>query len=126
MKPRIAITLGDPAGIGPEVIAKALRDPRIRRICDPLVMGPRVRVPMGRPTREAGRAALTALQEGIDLVLCGRAGALVTAPVSKEAFRMAGHGLPGHTEWLAQEAGVKRYGMLMASGPMRALLRRYR
>ncbi len=122
MKPRLAITLGDPAGIGPEIVAKALRDPRIHRVCEPVVLGPDVHVPRGRPTRQAGKAALEALREGLFLVQAKHVAALVTAPVSKEAFHLAGHGLPGHTEWLARESGAKHSAMLMVSGPMRAIL----
>ena len=78
MKPCIAITLGDPAGIGPEIIAKALHDPRIRRACKPFVVGAPLRVRMGRPSRVAGLFAIQALQEGLRLVRSGRAQALVT------------------------------------------------
>lgn len=122
MKTRIAITLGDPAGIGPEIVVKALRDPRIKRACDPVVLGSCARVTMGRPSRQAGLAALEALREGLFLVQSKHVDALVTAPVSKEAFHLAGHGLPGHTEWLARESRAPRSAMLMVSGPMRALL----
>lgn len=122
LKPRIAITRGDPAGIGPEIVAKALRDPRVRRVCEPVVLGASARVPLGRPSRKAGQIALAALREGLSMVMSHQAAAFVTAPVSKEAFRLAGHGLPGHTEWLAREAHAPRSAMLMASGPMRALL----
>ncbi len=122
MKPTIAITLGDPAGIGPEIIAKALRDPRVHRLCIPVILGRSIRVKMGRPSREGGRVALEALRRGLDLVRSGQARALVTAPVSKEAFQLAGHGFPGHTEWLAQESGSRDYAMLMVSKKMRAIL----
>src|SRR5450756_3229743 len=107
MKPRIAITLGDPAGIGPEIVAKALKDPRVRRVCEPVVIGQLARlpagrqVPMGKSSRKAGLFAIQALQEGVAMVREGEAHALVTAPVSKESFRLANHGFPGHTEWLA-------------------------
>jgi 4-hydroxythreonine-4-phosphate dehydrogenase len=121
-KPKIAITLGDPAGIGPEVVAKALRDPRVHRACVPIPIGNTIRVPLGKPSRQGGVSALAFLREGLTLVQGGHASALVTAPVSKEAFHLAGHGLPGHTEWLAQESKAKESAMLMVSGPMRALL----
>jgi 4-hydroxythreonine-4-phosphate dehydrogenase len=117
MKPRIAITLGDPAGIGPEIIAKALHDPRVRRVCRPLVVGQPTRVPMGRPSREAGLCAIEALRRGLLLVETGQADALVTAPVSKESFRLADHGFPGHTEWLAAHCGAPKAVMLMVACP---------
>jgi 4-hydroxythreonine-4-phosphate dehydrogenase len=122
MKPRIAITLGDPAGIGPEIVSKALRDPRVRRQCHPIVLGSTDRIRMGQPSREAGERAIAALEEGLALVRSGQAQALVTAPVSKESFQLAHHGFPGHTEWLAARCRVRDVAMLMVSGPMRAIL----
>ena len=122
MKPRIAITLGDPAGIGPEIVRKALRDPRVRQVCEPLVIGKPSSVPMGRPTRAAGLRAIKALKQGLSLVLSGNADALVTAPVSKESFKLADHGFPGHTEWLASACHAPEVAMLMVSGPLRAIL----
>ncbi len=110
MKPRIAITLGDPAGIGPEIIAKALRDARVRRGCQPVVVGKPYRVPMGRSRR------------GLLLVETGQADALVTAPVSKESFRLADLGFPGHTEWLAARCRAPNAAMMMVAGPLRAIL----
>ena len=122
MKPRIAITLGDPAGIGPEIVSKALRDPRVKRACQTIVLGNTNRIRMGRASREAGRRAIDALKEGLGLVRAGRAQALVTAPVSKESFRLADHGFPGHTEWLAARCHAPEAAMLMVSGPLRAIL----
>jgi 4-hydroxythreonine-4-phosphate dehydrogenase len=123
MKPRIAITLGDPAGIGPEIVAKALRDPRVCRVCEPIVIGKK-NWPgrMGRPSRTAGFFAIQALDEGLRLVRTGQLQALVTAPVSKESFRLADHGFPGHTEWLAAHCQTPGATMLMVSGPLRAIL----
>jgi 4-hydroxythreonine-4-phosphate dehydrogenase len=122
MKPRIAITLGDPAGVGPEIVLKALRNPRVRRACAPIVMGKIARVRMGHPSREAGLCAIQALNEGLALVQSGRAEALVTAPVSKESFRLADHDFPGHTEWLAKRCRAPDAAMLMVAGPLRAIL----
>src|SRR5262245_14841303 len=122
MKPTIAITPGDPAGIGPEIVAKALRDPRIHRACRPLVVGSPRRVPVGRPSRVAGLSAISALRQGMLLIQSRIASALVTAPVSKESFQMAEYGFPGHTEWLAHHSGARSVAMLMVAGPMRAIL----
>ena len=122
MKPRIAITLGDPAGIGPEIVAKALRDPRVRRACDPIVVGKPYKVVKGRPSKAAGFAAIDALRHAILFVQTGQAEALVTAPVSKESFRLAGLGFPGHTEWLMARCRASKAAMLMVAGPLRALL----
>jgi len=122
MKPRIAITLGDPSGIGPEIVAKALRDARVRRVCEPVVLGQSDGVTLGKPSREAGFIAITALKNALALLAAKQVQALVTAPVSKESFSLADHAFPGHTEFLAHEAGVREAGMLMVAGPMRALL----
>ncbi len=77
---------------------------------------------MGYPSRASGRAAIEALQQGLSLVKSRQVQALVTAPVSKESFRLAHHGFPGHTEWLAKKCGAPDAAMLMISGPLRAIL----
>ena len=143
-KPRIAITLGDPSGIGPEIVAKAVRDPEVLSLCEPIVIGDPVafalhnialpecevfscpgidrKIPLGEPSEQSGKSALTALEAGVGLVTTRQAQALVTAPVSKESFALAGAKIPGHTEWLAAKAGVDSVGMLMVAGVLRALL----
>jgi 4-hydroxythreonine-4-phosphate dehydrogenase len=143
-KPRIAITLGDPAGIGPEIVALALHDARVRAACEPLVVGDPLalvlhhqalptaemlpvpglnkKLPLGRPTREAGLSAIEALKQALGLIRTRQAVALVTAPVSKESFHLADHGYPGHTEWLAHEMDVRHFSMLMVAGDLRAIL----
>jgi 4-hydroxythreonine-4-phosphate dehydrogenase len=144
MKPRIVITLGDPAGIGPEIVAMAMRDHRVLRSCEPIIVGdpaaflfhhkalPKVEmmpVPgltgefvLGRASRAAGLSAVESLKTAAALMRTGQARALVTAPVSKEVFKLAGVGAPGHTEWLAEQFQSGPVGMLMAAGEMRALL----
>ncbi|HVO33807.1 MAG TPA: 4-hydroxythreonine-4-phosphate dehydrogenase PdxA [Elusimicrobiota bacterium] len=144
MKPRLAITLGDPAGVGPEIVSAALREGRVLRACEPVVVGDpfalalhRCQLPevemlsvpglnrklrLGRPSREAGRSAIESLERGLDLIRARQAHALVTAPVSKESFHLADLHHPGHTEWLAQQTQSGPVAMLMAAGPMRAIL----
>lgn len=124
MKPRLAITLGDPAGIGPEIVAKALRDKRVRAACEPVVLGnpSGFSFPIGRPSAAAGQCAIEALEQAIQLLKNKQVAALVTAPVSKESFHAASLGFPGHTEWLAQAVGVEKVAMLMVAGSLRALL----
>ena len=145
--PLIAITLGDPAGIGPEIIAKAFRDaPELTRACfvagdvaamrraaqqiasgEPVlpvavlaapddarelpprclpvlqVAGPAPLVTMGTVSANAGRMAAECVVWATQAALRGQIGALVTAPLHKEALALAGaphHGYPGHTEML--------------------------
>lgn len=106
MKP-IAVTIGDPAGIGPEVVARALAD---------LAVPTRVfgRVPRdvryGAIEAEYGRIALDAIDEAIAAIARGECSALVTAPIHKQAIALAGSPYPGHTELLAARAGLARYG----------------
>ena len=80
------------------------------------------KLPLGRPSREAGRSAIESLRQAMGLVTTRQAAALVTAPVSKESFHMADLLFPGHTEWLASETRSKEVAMLMVAGPLRALL----
>lgn len=140
--PRIAITLGDPAGIGPEVVRAALADPRVRAKCRPIIVGdkrlcaPRagvysfVDVPMqgyrslrpGSVSRAAGEAAYRWVRAACELVVAGGADALVTAPLSKEALHRAGHHYDGHTELLADLTGSRHVAMLMAAGAIRSVM----
>jgi 4-hydroxythreonine-4-phosphate dehydrogenase len=123
MKPRLAITLGDPAGIGPEIVSAALKNPRVKAACEPIVIGdPKKKVRLGRPSREGGRSAINSLRLALGLLEARQVKALVTAPVSKEAFHAAELAFPGHTEFLADAAGAKSVGMLMVAGELRALL----
>ena len=105
MKP-LAITIGDPAGIGPEIVEKALA-----RVAVPArVFGsvpPNVRY--GEISAEYGRVALEAIDAAIGAVERGECSALVTAPIHKQAIALAGSPFPGHTELLAARAGLPRY-----------------
>ncbi len=122
-KPLVAITAGDPAGIGPEIVAAAVRHPDVLAVCRPLVVtGPKKKIPLGKPSKEAGQYAIDCLRQALALVDEGQVDAIATAPVSKESFHLADYGYPGHTEWLAKQCHAPTVGMLMAAGPMRALL----
>lgn len=68
------------------------------------------------PAPEAGRASVESIFKGIELALAGEIDALVTAPISKEAVRMAGYPYPGHTEMLKERTGSDRAVMMMV-GP---------
>ena len=106
MKP-LAITLGDPAGIGPEIVEKALAELRVPFRVFGGVPGP---VAYGEIREEYGRAALQAIDDAISAIERGECSALVTAPIHKQSIALAGARHPGHTELLAERAGLTRYG----------------
>jgi len=117
MKPRVAITVGDPAGIGPEVAAKAAADPRVLQVCEPVVYGP----PNGSTfapgvlSGEAGRAAHDVIVRAVSDAMDGTVQAVATAPINKEAFRLAGLKWSGHIDLLAHLTGAKRVAMMFYS-----------
>lgn len=143
--------MGDPAGIGPEVIVRALaaeppraavtifgNEPRLLatarrlRVSSRRFPGPRVTIvtcpnaPLagvrrGQPSPAAGHAALTYVCCAVAAWERGQVDALVTAPLSKAAVQAAGHWFPGHTEWLARRTGVREFAMLLVGGGLRVL-----
>ena len=149
--PTIAITMGDPAGIGAEVIVKALKDPDVARLAYWCVVGnsqvldraqsqtacelpasPHVRTiesgdstvasqPPGKVSVACGRAALKYIETATQLCLEGTAQALVTAPVNKEAAAQTGTKFYGHTEFIASLCGVREPRMLLTSDRMRVV-----
>jgi 4-hydroxythreonine-4-phosphate dehydrogenase len=122
--PRIAFTMGDPAGIGPEIVAAAAADVRVRRVCQPVIYGPAdpSTFAPGVLSKEAGRAAYEALVRAVDDATAGRVAAIVTAPVNKEAWALAGIHWPGHTDLLAHLTGARRVAMMFYSQPLRVVL----
>jgi 4-phospho-D-threonate 3-dehydrogenase / 4-phospho-D-erythronate 3-dehydrogenase len=164
-KPVLAITMGDPGGIGPEIIAKALAHAEVYDESRPLVIGERrameaavritgrplevrsvegpaeagdhpgtidlidlhnidiERLGRGRVSAEVGRAAYEYLERATALALEGAVGAIVTAPLNKEALSEAGWVGVGHTELLARFAGVpdKSVAMMLASNRLRVV-----
>jgi len=126
--PKLLITLGDVAGIGPEIVAKAW--PQLHEYCQPVVIGDPARLPAGLPvvnpssadlsgvklgevSAEAGKAAYDWLCYAIDECLAGRADGIVTCPLHKEGLHAAGVPFPGHTEILADRTGAKSHAMLL-------------
>lgn len=102
----IAITPGDPAGIGPEVVRDALQIVRLpARVTFEIIEGGSGRP--GRPTMHTARASFRALEAGVAGCLSGRYQALVTGPVSKERLAHVGFEFPGQTEFLADRCGLK-------------------
>ena len=124
MKPRIAITAGDPAGIGPEIARKAADDPRVRKLCEPIVYGPPAdsRFKSGELSAEAGRAAYETLCSAVKDAQSGAVAAIATAPVNKLAFARAGLPWKGHTDLLAHLTGSSRVAMMFWSEPLKVVL----
>jgi 4-hydroxythreonine-4-phosphate dehydrogenase len=123
-RPHLLITSGDPAGIGPELVRRALADPQLRELAKFTVLGQQAGaavVPAGRPSAAGGRAAVAAVREAAALLADGTADALVTAPVSKEALRLAGYPWPGQTEMLADLCGASDLRVLLMGGPLRVV-----
>ena len=77
--------------------------------------------PLGRPSLAAGRAAGKALEHAVRLALAGSVQGIVTAPVSKESFALAGYGMVGHTDILARLTGTRDYAMMLMSGSLRVV-----
>ena len=124
MKPRIAITAGDPAGIGPEVAQKAAADPRVREVCEPVVYGTpgRATFKVGAVSAEAGKAAYEAICAAVRDAQAGVVQAVATAPVNKLAFAQAGLPWKGHTDLLAHLTGSAHVAMMFWSEPLKVVL----
>lgn len=147
MKPKIAITVGDPAGIGPEIALKALTDAALRDIADWIVVGDRRALELadagayarlsdtgivwrdpsmldgdfafGKLSGVCGRAGLEYVRLATLMCLSGEAQAMVTAPLNKEAVTMAGVRFSGHTEYIAELCGSSESRMLLVSEKLR-------
>ncbi len=157
---KLAITIGDPGGIGPEVVVKTL--PAISGECLPIVIGgssvieDAVRtfmVPVkirkiesvdeafpsadslwyidprsmrtfvrGKPDKGNGAASVNYIKKAVELAMEKRVDGMVTAPISKEALKLAGFPWPGHTEMLAELTGTKEYAMMLTGGPLKVIL----
>jgi 4-hydroxythreonine-4-phosphate dehydrogenase len=117
MRPRIAITVGDPAGIGPEIATKAAADQRVLAACEPLIFAPAspVDAPMGEPSPAGGRAAYDVIVRAVEAAMKREVDAIATAPINKLAFSQAGLPWKGHTDLLAHLCGSERYAMLFYS-----------
>jgi 4-hydroxythreonine-4-phosphate dehydrogenase len=124
MKPRIAITVGDPSGIGPEVAAKAAADARVLAACEPVVYAPpdAARFVPGVLSGAAGRAAYDVIVRAVADAMDGTVQAVATAPVNKEAFRLAGLQWAGHTDLLAHLTGARRVAMMFYSDRLLVVL----
>ena len=147
-RPRVLIRSGDPGGIGPELVVRALADPETGGLADFTAVGdpacfhraaatlglplPRLHpadppdgrpdeVPLGRPSAAGGQMAVAAVREAARLMAAGDGDALVTAPVSKQALRLAGYPWPGQTEMLADLCAARDLRVLLMAGPLRVV-----
>ena len=124
MKPRIAITVGDPAGIGPEIARKAAADPRVLDVCEPVLYGPPEGSSFkpGELSAEAGQAAYESICAAVQDAKNGIVAAIATAPINKTAFSRAGLPWKGHTDLLGHLTGSRRVAMMLWSEPLKVVL----
>ena len=113
---RIGITLGDCAGIGPEIVEAALESERLPKAAKYKVIGKYPECSLGKPTLETARAAAAALEEAVTVAQRGELDAIVTGPVHKAQMFEAGFKFPGQTEFFAARCGVKNFAMLLTGG----------
>ena len=126
-RPGLAVTLGDPRGIGPEIVERARHDQRVRDVADLVVVGPQGAGTAvdesigawkpGATEADAGRLAGLAVDRAIELAQRHEVDGLVTAPLDKHALSSGGYDFPGHTELLAARTGCRVAMMLAATRP---------
>jgi 4-hydroxythreonine-4-phosphate dehydrogenase len=131
VKARRAMTVGDPRGIGPEIVANALADSRVGERCDIVVVGPEgagvdVGESIGRwgangGAALAGKLSGLAIERAVEMAMAGDVEGIVTAPIDKAALYAGGYDYPGHTEMLAHLTGA-HVAMMLASDKLRVVL----
>ena len=145
--PTVGITMGDPAGVGPEVIVKALARSEPFAFCRPVVIGDRRRLakasaisganparmecidlglvaedlPFGKVSAAAGEAAYRYIERAVRMALDREVDAVCTGPINKEALNAAGHKYPGHTELLAKLTGTKEVSLTLLAPKLRVI-----
>ena len=150
MKPVIAVTMGDPAGVGPEILIKALNDARVKKAASVIAVGDmgvlkeaakrlRLKGPQdeqvisvtnldmkklktGKPSKLSGEASIAFIEEALYMTAIGDADAFVTCPISKEAVKKAGFGFPGHTEFIAHLTGTEEFVMMLGGRDLKVVL----
>jgi 4-hydroxythreonine-4-phosphate dehydrogenase len=122
MPVRIGITLGDCAGIGPEIVDLALKSGRVPDSTEYKIVGKYPNCSLGDPTLETARAAAAALEEAVTLARHGELDAIVTGPVHKARMYEAGFKFPGQTEFFAERCGVKNFAMCLTGGKITVAL----
>lgn len=162
-KPRVGITIGDPSGIGPEIVLKSVAEAETLAICAPIIIADRKElqrqasllglacdypvittatldetndpgvviydvgsnlsmIEWGRLSADAGRTAISCIEAATGLALEGRLDAIATAPINKEALKLAGSPFPGHTEMLTSLCGASHSLMCFFAGELRVIL----
>ena len=121
-KPCIGITLGDCAGVGPEIVQLALKTDRLPKSADYKIIGKYPQCSLGKPTAETSRAAAAALEEAVTLARRGEFDAIVTGPVHKARMYGIGFRFPGQTEFFAERCGVKNFAMCLTGGNLTVAL----
>jgi 4-hydroxythreonine-4-phosphate dehydrogenase len=121
-KPRIAITTGDPAGIGPEIAEKAAADPRVRAVCEPLLYGSDKTYQSGVLSAAAGKAAYETIVRALGDAQSHRVQAIATAPINKKALSLAGLPWRGHTDMIAALTNSPEAAMMFYSERLRVVL----
>lgn len=141
-KPVIGITIGDAAGIGPEIVLKALADEKLRAACHCLIIGDAGLVrkaadegieifdlknlpadfQVGVDAAVTGKASAEYIEAAVSLWREGKINAICTAPISKKAIALGGYDYPGHTEFLASLTDTKEFAMSFFGGDLRVVL----
>jgi 4-hydroxy-L-threonine phosphate dehydrogenase PdxA len=121
-KPRIGITLGDCAGIGPEIVDLALASDRLASSAEYVLVGRQPDCKPAEPTIETARAAAAALEEGVTRLRRNELAAIVTGPIHKARMYEVGFKFAGQTEFFAERCGVKNFAMCLTSGKITVAL----
>ncbi len=119
---RIGITLGDCAGIGPEIVELALKSGGVPHSTEYVVIGRQPNCKAGEPTLETARAAAAALEEAVTLARRGELDAIVTGPIHKARMYEVGFRFSGQTEFFAERYGVKNFAMCLTGGKLTVAL----
>ncbi len=126
VRPLVGITLGDPKGIGPEVVRKALASKAVAQACDILLFGDTSYYDWKRARKltdiQCGRLSGYYVEEAARAALRGSVDAIATAPLSKENLNRGGYKYPGHTEFLAALSHAKDVRMMMAGPSLKVVL----
>src|SRR5713101_7985330 len=122
MQPSIGITLGDCAGIGPEIVDLGLNCDRVPKSAEYKIIGKYPDCSLGKPTLETARAAAAALEEAVTRARRDELDAVVTGPIHKARMYEAGFKFPGQTEFFAQRCAVKNFAMCLTGGKITVAL----